>query len=115
MKTKQNSISTVIWILGISIAISIVFLISANLFANNWEAAATIQNSFVYSFAHSRAIYPIMTWSIAGVLILATGIAVIYSRHKASRTAIITLLFLMSVIMLTKAAALSYCHLMHLP
>lgn len=109
MKTKQNSISTVIWILGISIAISIVFLIIAKVFADNWDAAITVQNSAVYSYAHSRTLYPFLTWSIAGVLMLASAIAVIYSHRKASRTAIIAVLYLASAILVTKSAALCYC------
>ena len=78
MKTQNNSISTAIWTLGISIAISIVFLIIAKVFADNWDAAITIQNSAVYSYAHFRTLYPFLTWSIAGALMLASAIAVIY-------------------------------------
>lgn len=109
MKTQNNSISTAIWTLGISIAISIVFLIIAKVFADNWDAAITVQDSAVYSYAHSRTLYPFLTWIIAGVLMLASAISVIYSHRKVSRTAIIAVYYLASAILVTKAAAVCYC------
>ena len=108
MKTKHNPISTAVWILGISIAISIVLLISAKLLAGNQVSVPTDLTTAAYNYAHSMTLYPVLTWSIAGILILASGIAVIRSRRKASRTAIIAILYLIAVIVLTKAAALSY-------
>ena len=121
---KHNPLSTALRILGLSFAISFSLLLSSRLYSNlkKYNPATTssatesfpnsigkeYQNTVLFSYAFSRKLFPILTWSIAGALILVVGIAVIRSHRKHSRTAVIAVLYLLSAVLLTKSAAIGY-------
>lgn len=127
---KPNAISVSILVLGLSVVLSAFLLISTRIHAN-YEAriqneitevvtpqalstgittspTATATDEIIYTFANSRRLYPVLTWSIAMALILVVGIAIIRNHRKSSRTAVIAVLYLLSAVLLTKSAAISY-------
>lgn len=125
---KPNSISVSLWVLGISVAISAFLLISTRIHASHKagiqnETAgivtpqaqstgiATATDEAIYTFVYSRRLYPVLTWSIAGILILASVLVITLSRKRTARIAIIATLYLLSGLLLAKSSAISYCTL----
>lgn len=68
--------------------------------------------SFVYNYAYSRKLHPVLTWSIAALILLAFILANILTNWKRTRQILWLFLPLIALLAITKTLAACYIRLL---